>query len=555
MGKRILMRTVLYPIVVLLASAAFGQRPMAGSGSQRDVIQAPYLLDTGLVSRSICFENPTGAPGEGGRTASKLGVGRKGAPSITFKAGQEVQLCDIEGPGTIRHIWMTGPRTPASLRSIVIRAWWDGQGHPSVECPIGDFMGFAHGKVMPYFSAVHSLGRNAGMNIWLPMPFAKRAKITLSNEGHQNVPLFYQIDYTIGDRLPEDVGRLHVLFRRENPTTEKKDFELLPRRQGKGRYIGALIGVRNLHPKQWWGEGEIKIYMDGDTEFPTIVGTGSEDYVCLSYGMQQTPYLYNGCSLNENDFVSMYRWHLPDPIYWQKEARITIQQIAWQKGLAETEDDWSTATFWYEPVPSAPLPPLAGVAVRTADLWQEPGVAQEGPTPLFNGKDLTGWEATGNARWTVENGVLVGTQGANNAPGDLFTTGSFRDFEATVTYRAEWPCNSGVWFRFQNPGLAYQADILEYKKPEAYSGTLYCPGYRGLFLAVNLDKSLENRAGWNTMRIRAQGDHLQIWLNGRQTADVHDARSDHGKIGFQVHPGAEFGPMKIMVREVLLQEL
>ncbi len=372
MSKGILGRTILYAsVVLLLLAGASCQSTATMSANKGDVVQEPYLLDTGLVSRSICFENPTGAPGQGGKAASNLGVGRKGAPAITLKAGQDVQLCDIEGPGTIRHIWITGPRSPASLRSLVIRTWWDGQAHPSIECPIGDFMGFAHGKVMPYFSAVHSLGRNAGMNIWLPMPFPKRAKIILTNEGKEDVPLFYQIDYTIRDRLPPDVGRLHVLFRRENPTTEKQDFELLPKRTGKGRYVGALIGIRNLHPGQWWGEGEIKIFMDGDTQFPTIVGTGSEDYVCLSYGMQQTPYFYNGCNFDQNDFVSMYRWHLPDPIYWQKEARITIQQIAWKDGLAETQDDWSTATFWYEPVPSAPLPALPNVAARTADIWQE----------------------------------------------------------------------------------------------------------------------------------------------------------------------------------------
>jgi len=366
MRKRISTSLALYLLVILLTLGVASCR----SVNQTDLADAPYQLDTGLISRSICFENPTGAPGEGGKAASKLGVGRKGAPSISLKAGQEVQLCDIEGPGTIRHIWMTTSNKPMNLRSLVIRAWWDGQTHPSVECPIGDFMGFAHGKVMPYFSAVHSLGRNAGMNIWLPMPFRTRARMTLTNEGQQAVPLFYQVDYTIADEHPEDVGRLHVLFRRENPTTQKQDFELLPKRIGKGRYIGALIGIRNMHPNQWWGEGEIKIFMDGDTEFPTIVGTGSEDYVGLSYGMQQTPYLYNGCNLNESNFVSMYRWHLPDPIYWNEEVFITIQQISWQKGLAETHDDWSTATFWYEPVPSAPLPPLPGVAARTTDIWQ-----------------------------------------------------------------------------------------------------------------------------------------------------------------------------------------
>ena len=336
-----------------------------------NVAAKPYLLDTGLVSRSISFENPTGAPGEAGKAASRLGEGRKGAPSIRLKPGQEVQLCDIKGPGTIRHIWMTTANEPNNLRGLVIRAWWDGQQHPSIECPIGDFMGFAHGKVMPYDSAVHSLGKNAGMNIWLPMPFTKRAKITLTSEGTKEVPLFYQIDYTIGDRHPRDVGRLHVLFRRENPTTIKQDFAILPERKNKGRYIGAVIGIRNTHPGQWWGEGEIKVYMDGDTEFPTICGTGSEDYVGLSYGMQQTPYFYNGCNLTDKNFVSMYRWHLPDPIAWQKDCRITIQQIAWKQGLAETQDDWSSATFWYEPTPSAPLPAMPDVKARTADIWRD----------------------------------------------------------------------------------------------------------------------------------------------------------------------------------------
>jgi hypothetical protein len=174
-------------------------------------------------------------------------------------------------------------------------------------------------------------------------------------------------------------------------------------------------------------------------------------------------------------------------------------------------------------------------------------------TKLFNGKDLTGWETSGGARWVVENRVLIGTQGGNNAAGDLFTTAGYSDFELIVTYRVEWPCNSGVWFRYQSPDKAYQADILEYKNPEAYSGTLYCTGK--MFLAINADKSLVNRDGWNLMRIRAQGDHLQIWLNGRQVADVRDTTSDSGKIGFQVHAGNQFGPMKIVVREVLIKEL
>jgi hypothetical protein len=288
-------------------------------------------------------------------------------------AGETVQLCDITGPGTIRHIWITTSRDPETLRGAVIRAWWEGQKHPSIECPVGDFMGFAHGKPMPYHSAVHSVGSSAGMNIWLPMPFTSRAIFTLTNESGKAIPLYYQIGYTLGDNHKPDIGRLHVLFRRENPTAMKKDFELLPRRVGKGRFIGSIMGIRAFD-ENWWGEGEIKAYLDGDTEFPTICGTGSEDYIGLSWGMQQTPFFFNGCSLNQNRFVSMYRWHLPDPIYWEKDCRVTIQQIGYKRdvGLYERQDDWSCATFWYEPAPSAPLPSLPDARSRIADTWKEP---------------------------------------------------------------------------------------------------------------------------------------------------------------------------------------
>ena len=181
------------------------------------------------------------------------------------------------------------------------------------------------------------------------------------------------------------------------------------------------------------------------------------------------------------------------------------------------------------------------------------GDAKAGFMAIFNGKDLSGWETSGEAKWVVEDGTLVGTQGENNAPGDLFTENTYKDFVLSVTYRVEWPCNTGVWFRYQSAQIAYQADILEYKDPECYSGTLYCPGK--MFLAMNTDKTLVDRDGWNTIKVRAEGDHIQMWLNDRQVADVHDDTSDSGKIGFQVHPGDVFGPMKIVVREILLQEL
>ena len=147
----------------------------------------------------------------------------------------------------------------------------------------------------------------------------------------------------------------------------KKDFEILPKREGKGRFIGSVLGIRSL-ADGWWGEGEFKAFLDGDGEFPTICGTGSEDYVGLSWGIQETPFLYLGCSLDQKGFVCMYRWHLRDPIVWKKDGRITMQQIGWKDGLFERQDDWSCAAFWYEAVPSAPLPPMPDVKARTVNI-------------------------------------------------------------------------------------------------------------------------------------------------------------------------------------------
>ncbi|PHN03469.1 glycoside hydrolase family 172 protein [Flavilitoribacter nigricans] len=351
-----------------------------------------YKVNTPIESRSVSFENPTGEPGAGGKAVGETGPGRKGAPFKYIEPGEEVVLFDVQASGTIRHIWMTGDWAKENrkdldniLRSTLIVAYWDGQEYPSIACPLGDFMGAAHATPTAYESAVHTIGEMEALNFWLPMPFTRSAKIVLKNESDKRFRLFYQIDYTINDQHDADIGRMHVNFRRENPTTQRADFEILPKRQGKGRFIGAVIGVRTLHPG-WWGEGEIKIYMDGDQEYPTICGTGSEDWVGLSFGIQETTFQYHGCNLNfksdstimaydypnekekemQTEYISMYRWHIPDPIYWKEECRITMQQIGCC--YYEREDDWSAATFWYESVPSAPLTPLPSVEARTTGL-------------------------------------------------------------------------------------------------------------------------------------------------------------------------------------------
>ena len=172
---------------------------------------------------------------------------------------------------------------------------------------------------------------------------------------------------------------------------------------------------------------------------------------------------------------------------------------------------------------------------------------------LFNGKDLAGWKTEGNARWEVKDGLLVGQQGPDEAAGDLFTKAEFEDFELKVTYKVVWPANTGIWYRYRSPKKAYQADILEYMNPIAYSGSLYCPGR--MFLVINDDAELIDKKGWNTMVIRAEGDRHRIHLNGKLVADIHDGDTKSGRIGFQVHAGSQFSNMRVIVKEVRLRQL
>ena len=172
---------------------------------------------------------------------------------------------------------------------------------------------------------------------------------------------------------------------------------------------------------------------------------------------------------------------------------------------------------------------------------------------LFNGEDLEGWYATGGSEWLVEDGILIGRQGEDYAAGDLFTEESFSDFEFLAEYRCVWPANSGIWFRYTDHENAYQADILEFEEPEAYTGSIYA--YGRLFIAINDDPAVEDRDGWNTMRIRAVGDHLEVWINGIKTADIHDDHFSEGRFGIQVHPGEEFGDMEIHIREARVKVL
>lgn len=349
--------------ILIMASGCWGSQ-------LEEAVDLPYLVNVPQETRSISFENPTGKKGKGGMAASKIGVGRKGAALRNLDPGQTVILCDFEGPAVIRRMWATLPAKKENLLGFVIRAYWDYQETPSIEAPIGNFFGAAHGIAKAYQSAVHSMTDSAGMSIFLPMPFTKHAKITVTNEGTEKfVPFYYQIDLTIRETLPSDVGRLHVLYRRENPTTLGEDFTILPKRTGMGRFAGCVIGINNADQK-WWGEGEFKAYLDGDDQFPTLCGTGTEDYIGQAWGFHENAFLYGGVSLRKDWLWTLYRWHLKDPIYWKKDIRITLQQIGAGDegggGYYNKQEDVSVASFWYEPIPSQPLPALADYAQRIA---------------------------------------------------------------------------------------------------------------------------------------------------------------------------------------------
>ena len=238
------------------------------------------LLKTGK-SRSICAENPRGEPGAGGKESSNLGPGRKGRPCISLPQGRETVLAEIEGPGTIGHFWITcaqnGEKGYYLLRDLVFRIYWDNAAAPSVEVPLGDFFccGFgARSKVTALPITVNPTG---GMNCYFPMPFRRAARFTVENQHIAEVPgFFYQINYTL-DPVAEDAAYFHAQWRRENITAPKKDYTILDNVSGRGHYAGTYLAWTALE-RFWWGEGEMKFYLDGDKDLPTICGTGTEDY-------------------------------------------------------------------------------------------------------------------------------------------------------------------------------------------------------------------------------------------------------------------------------------
>jgi hypothetical protein len=294
-----------------------------------DPVWNPAYIDARLDSRAATFENPTGARGAGGTAFG----GRKGAPSQRVRSGERVVLADVQGSGVVRHIWMTFmPAPPEQMRGAWIEVFYDGASEPSVSVPCLDFFGVAHGRPVPFASALTAMQEGSGFGSWIPMPFRKGVRIELTNSAPRSIVLYYQVDYTLQPEVPAELGYLHVSFRRENPTVMRRDFVIADGLRGPGRFLGCNVGVRVIDAGHWYGEGEVKVYRDGDDALPTICGTGLEDYVGSAWGLGAHHAPFGGAPLIVGDpaqptFVGFYRWHVPDPIMFEHELRVTIQQI------------------------------------------------------------------------------------------------------------------------------------------------------------------------------------------------------------------------------------
>jgi len=335
-------------------------------------------------TRSISAENFTGEKGGGGRAiegtgavaARELGQGWKVSPSIDIGPNQTVTLAEIAGPGAIQHIWLTVH--PSWWRRLVLRMYWDDEATPSVEVPLGDFFASGWGERCNISSLPVAVNPAGGFNSYWEMPFRQKARITVENLVPEACRgFYYQITYALTE-VPADCAYLHAQWRRSNPLPYQEVHTLLDGVRGQGHYVGTYLawGVNNTG---WWGEGEIKFYLDGDGEWPTICGTGTEDYFGGAwnfehpqgqYGTYSTPYLGlpqvilpDGLYRSQQRF-GMYRWHVPDPIRFREDLRVTIQALGWrsaidgQRRYLPLQDDIASTAFWYQAEPHAPFPAL-----------------------------------------------------------------------------------------------------------------------------------------------------------------------------------------------------
>jgi len=331
-------------------------------------------------TRSISPENLTGEKGAGAKSvdgpaancARDLGPGWKISPFVLIPAGQAFTAAEITGPGAIQSMWFGGTSALKYSRQCILRIFWEDQQTPSVECPLGDFFASGLGGFAQISSLPVAVNPNRGLNCFWEMPFRKSCRITVQNLAEEEVNLYYQINYCLTE-VPEDALSFHAQFRRVNPIPYKSVYTILDGVRGSGQYVGThlLVGVTN---SGWWGEGEIKFFLDGDTDFPTICGTGTEDYFGGSYNWDingqyttyTTPFMGmhhvfrpDGTYQSQQRF-SMYRWHIMDPLRFEQDIRVTIQALGWRSGgrYLPLQCDMSSVAYWYQALPTLPFPPL-----------------------------------------------------------------------------------------------------------------------------------------------------------------------------------------------------
>jgi hypothetical protein len=314
--------------------------------------------------------------GTGKGAARDLGQGWKVSPSVGIKAKSTFVMGEIKGPGCIQQIWMT---PTGNWRRTILRIYWDNESEPSVECPVGDFFASGWGKYCQINSLPVCVNPGSAFNCYWQMPFRKKAKIILENMDEKDMTLYYQINYTLTE-VSKDVGYFHAQFRREAPLRQKGIYTILDGVEGQGQYVGTYLAWE-VHSPGWWGEGEIKFFLDGDKKFPTICGTGTEDYFCGSYDFDttgpdgkrhytafSTPYTGLAQVLPPDKHeepgqrFGLYRWHIADPVRFKKDLKVTIQALGWQDGgrYLQLEDDIASVGYWYQKEPHKPFPKLPG---------------------------------------------------------------------------------------------------------------------------------------------------------------------------------------------------
>ena len=380
------------------------------------VLNAPLFQYQDLEPRWNSFENPTSGKG----TGAMENKGAKGHPYDILKAGETKVLLDVQGMGIITRMWFTiQDRSPQMLRSLKIEMFWDGEVKPAVSAPFGDFFGNGLGRMVAHQNELFSNPEGRSFNCFIPMPFKTAAKLVVTNEGSTDLNmLFYDINFVQIKEWNDENLYFHCFWNRDTATTPGIDYTILPKIEGKGRFLGVNFGVigNPVYQKSWWGEGEVKMYLDGDGEHPTLAGTGTEDYIGTAWGQGAFVNRYTGCLVadTEKDQWTFYRYHIPDPIMFITDLRVDIQAMGGNmkdkviemldKGISlipvtiQNEksfirlmdsiqpvdlkaeglidgwtnfyrtDDWSSTAYFYLDKPVNQLPELAKTEIRTYKL-------------------------------------------------------------------------------------------------------------------------------------------------------------------------------------------